>query len=176
MDGRGLPGPGRPAAVKALRHPAAHWLAALLLGGVFLYASWDKIAQPQEFARIVYRYQVVGPNGHLGFVPANLVGVILPWLEALVGLCLVTGFWRREAAALAGALLLAFVGGVASTLARGIDIANCGCFSMEGAGRAAGWGLIAGDLGLLALAGTLVFTAPARPAEAPAAGEPAPAH
>jgi uncharacterized membrane protein YphA (DoxX/SURF4 family) len=161
--------------VKLLRHPAVHWTAALVLGGVFLYASWEKIALPQEFARIVYRYQVVGPNGTLGFVPANLVAVVLPWAEALLGLCLVTGFWRKEAAALAGVLLAVFVAAVGSALARGIDLANCGCFSVDGAGRGAGLGLIAGDLALLGLAALLVFVEPRSP-EASRAPEPAPAH
>jgi cobalt-zinc-cadmium efflux system protein len=162
--------------VKVLRHPALHWAAALVLGGVFLYASWEKIALPQDFARIVYRYQVVGPSGTLGFRPANVVAVVLPWLEAIVGVCLVTGWWRKEAAAIAGALLAVFVAAVASTLARGIDIANCGCFSVGGAGRGAGWGLIAGDLALLALAALLVFVEPRRAADPVAASEPATAH
>ena len=162
--------------MRLLRHPALHWAAALVLGGVFLYASWEKIALPQDFARIIYRYQVVGPSGTLGFRPANLVAVMLPWLEVLVGLCLVTGWWRKEAAAVAGALLVVFVGAVASTLVRGIDIANCGCFSVDGAGRAAGWGLIAGDLALLGLAALLAFVEPRRAPDAVPASEPAPAH
>jgi uncharacterized membrane protein YphA (DoxX/SURF4 family) len=162
--------------VKLLRHPAFHQLVGIVLGGVFLYASWEKIATPQEFARIVYRYQVVGPSGTLGFAPANLVAVVLPWLEALIGVCLVTGVWRKEAAALAAGLLAVFVGAVASALARGIDLANCGCFSVDGAGRGAGLGLIAGDLALLVLALLLVLVEPRRPAEAVASPEPAPAH
>jgi uncharacterized membrane protein YphA (DoxX/SURF4 family) len=162
--------------VKALRHPALHWLAAAAVGAVFLSAAWPKIAAPQDFARIVYRYQIVGPSSTLGVVPANLVAVVLPWLEALVGLALITGLWRREAALVAGLLLLAFVGGVASTMARGIDIANCGCFTVESSGRAAGAGLIAGDLLLAVLAGLVAFVEPRRAKPAVAPAQTAPAH
>src|SRR5207245_5747660 len=77
-----------------------HLALRLGLGGFFLYASLDKIAAPAAFARIVYQWQVVGP------VPANLVAVILPWVEALAGLLLVAGLWKREAAAAIAMLLV----------------------------------------------------------------------
>ena len=31
-----------------LRHPALHWVLAILVGGVFVYASLAKIADPNE--------------------------------------------------------------------------------------------------------------------------------
>ena len=63
-----------------LRHPAVYWLVSIGLGAVFVYASFDKIAHPQDFARIVYRYRLAGPTAGLGVVPANALAVILPWL------------------------------------------------------------------------------------------------
>lgn len=137
--------------MRALRHPAVHWLLALVVGGVFLYACWDKILEPRQFAAIVYRYQVIGPSAAVGFLPANLLAVTLPWIELVVGLALVTGFWRREAAVVAGALLVVFLAAVGIATAKGIDLANCGCFSVaEHGGRAVGWTLVVGDLALLA--------------------------
>ena len=138
-------------------------LASLVLAGVFLYAAWDKVLHPAEFARIVYRYQVIGPSAALGVRPANLLAVTLPWIEVLIGLLLLSGVWRREAALLAGGLLLGFVAGVASALYRGIDLQNCGCFSVSGAGRSAGLGLIVGDLLLLGLCVLVAGTKPAQP-------------
>lgn len=161
--------------MKLLRHPAVHWLLAVALGGVFVYASLDKIADPRAFARIVYHYQVVGPNASLGFVPANLVAVALPWLELFAGLLLITGLWRREAAVVAAVLLAVFVAAVGSTLARGIDIRNCGCFALDESGRAAGWMLIAGDLALLATALAVAFV-PSRAAEPVADADAVTAH
>ena len=75
--------------MKALRHPALHWLLGIGLGAVFIYASIDKIEQPREFARIVYHYRLIGPSAALGFVPANAFSVALPWIEALTGLLLI---------------------------------------------------------------------------------------
>ena len=148
--------------MKWLRHPLVLWALGAVLGAVFVYASWDKIAQPREFARIVYHYQLIGPSRALGYVPANLLSVTLPWLELVTGVLLITGLWRREAAAVAGLMLVTFVVAVSWALAQGIDIANCGCFSIGGSaeGRALGWKLILGDLGLLAVAAWLVAARP----------------
>jgi uncharacterized membrane protein YphA (DoxX/SURF4 family) len=134
-----------------------HWVLAIAVGAVFVYASVDKILDPRAFAKIVYHYQVIGPSASLGFVPANLLAVWLPWLELLVGALLITGMWRREAAVLSAVMLVVFVAAVGSTLARGIDIQNCGCFALDDSGRAAGWKLIAGDLALLAAALVVAF-------------------
>jgi uncharacterized membrane protein YphA (DoxX/SURF4 family) len=142
-----------------LRHPAVHRVAGALLGAVFLYASLDKIAQPAEFARIVYHYQVIGPSARLGYLPANLFAVALPWTEAVAGVLLIAGLWRREAAAVVGVLLVAFLAAVGSALLRGIDIENCGCFTVDGAGRRAGLWLMLGDTALLAVS-VFLATAP----------------
>jgi uncharacterized membrane protein YphA (DoxX/SURF4 family) len=160
--------------VTALRHPVLHRVLALVVGGVFVYASIEKIQDPRAFAKIIYHYQVIGPSAALGFVPANLLAVVLPWLELLAGLALVTGAWRREGAVLAALMLAAFVVAVGSTLYRGIDIANCGCFALDDSGRAAGWKLIVGDLALLA-ASLVVALVPVqgRAAEPAAEREPA---
>lgn len=172
LDGRRASGYGRGRALKLLRHPAVHWLLALVVGGVFVYASLSKIADPRAFAKIVYHYQVVGPSASFGFVPANLVAVALPWVELIAGVLLIAGLWRREAAVVTGVLLAVFVAAVASTLARGIDIQNCGCFALDASGRAAGWKLIAGDLALLAAA-LVVAVVPPRAPEAAADASPA---
>jgi len=161
--------------VRALRHPALHWILAIGLGAVFIYASLEKIAEPREFARIVYHYRLIGPSAALGFIPANTLAVTLPWIEALTGLLLIVGVWRREAALTAGLMLVAFLVAVGYALAQGIDIANCGCFSVSGegraAGRAAGVKLILQDLGLLAVAAVLAFVPP-RAREAAVAAAP----
>lgn len=132
------------------------WALGLLLGAVFIHASWDKILHPAEFARIIYHYQLVGPSREIGPLPANLLAVTLPWVELLVGLLLASGLWRREAALVAAVMLLVFMVAVGAALARGIDIENCGCFTVTGAGRQASLKLIAGDLVLLAAAAALL--------------------
>lgn len=135
---------------------------ALLLGGVFVFASLDKIWWPERFARILYHYQVIGPNAILPPLVPNLFAVSLPWVELLAGLALIFGFWRREFSLLTGLMLVVFIAAVGSTLWRGIDIENCGCFSLDAQGRSAGLKLILEDLGLLVAALILVFV-PSRP-------------
>jgi putative oxidoreductase len=130
---------------------------ALLLGAVFVYASHDKIWWPERFARILYHYQVIGPSAVFPPLLPNLFAVTLPWLELLAGLALIFGFWRREASLVTGLMLAVFIAAVGSTLWRGIDIENCGCFSLDAHGRAAGLKLILQDFGLLAAALILAF-------------------
>jgi putative oxidoreductase len=148
--------------VNLLRRPVGTTLLALALGAVFIYASLDKIAQPAAFARIVYHYRLIGPSALVGPVPANVLAVTLPWVEMVAGLALVTGVWRREAAGLAALLLVVFLGAVSWALLHGIDIENCGCFSVSETGRRAGIKLVLEDIGLLAM-GIAVATAARRP-------------
>ena len=152
-----------------LRARWLHLLLRLALGGYFLYASFDKIAAPPGFARIVYQWQVVGP------LASNLVAVALPWVEAFAGLLLIAGIWKREAAAVIGAMLVVFVLAAGSVIARGIDVENCGCVSTAAAPtgerpfwEGVGWFLIARNLVLLGAAGVLIAVEPRprRPAAA----------
>jgi putative oxidoreductase len=135
---------------------------ALLLGGVFVFASHDKIWWPERFARILYHYQIIGPNAVLPPLLPNLFAVALPWVELLAGLALIFGLWRREASLVTGLMLLVFIAAVSSTLWRGIDIENCGCFSLDAHGRSAGLKLILQDLALLAAA-LILASVPSRP-------------
>ena len=143
-----------------LRHPLVYASVAAALGAVFLYASYDKILRPAEFARIVYHYRLLGPSARFGYAPPNVWAVTLPWIEAVTGLCLVLGLWRREAAIVTSVLLVLFVAAVGHALSQGIDLANCGCFSVSGAGRGLGWRLIAGDVALLGVAVYVVLGGP----------------
>lgn len=146
--------------MRALRHPVLHWVLGVLLGAAFLYASHDKILFPAQFAKIVYLYRLIGPNQAVGYLPANLLAITLPWIEAVAGLLLVVGLWRREAAAVVSGLLVVFLVAVGSTLARGIDVQNCGCFSVSAdGGRNAGLLLLLEDLGML-LASLVLTLAP----------------
>lgn len=150
--------------MNALRHPLLHLALRLFLGGFFLYASLDKIADPAGFAKIVYQWQVLPP------VPANVLAVTLPWVEALAGLLLIAGVWKREAAAVLGLLLVMFLLAAGSVLARGIDVENCGCTSVakkEEKSWTSGVGFFLVTRNLLMLAGALVIVlVPPRSAEA----------
>jgi putative oxidoreductase len=149
-----------------LRSPRLQLVLRLLLGGYFVYASLDKIADPAAFAKVVYQWQVLGP------VPSNLLAVTLPWVEILAGGLLILGVWRKEAALVIAFLLVVFLVAAGSVLARGIDVENCGCTSLAQSQpnapwppawtKGVGWYLITRDLVQLGAALLLAGLAPPR--------------
>ena len=98
--------------------------ARLTLGGVFVYASFDKILHPAAFAEAVHRYQIL-PDGLI-----NLTAIVLPWLELVVGSFLILGFWMPGTVLMSNLLLMVFMGALLFNVVRGLDI-NCGCFSTD---------------------------------------------
>ena len=97
-------------------------ICRLVLGGLFIAASIDKIAHPVEFARIIHGYRLV-PDLFVYFLAA-----VLPWFEMICGLLLVSGLLIRTPAILLSSLLLVFMAALAISAFRGLDI-NCGCFT-----------------------------------------------
>jgi cation diffusion facilitator family transporter len=122
----------------------------LLLGTVFLYASYDKILNPQAFAQAVYNYQIL-PD-----MAVNLTALVLPWLELLLGLCLVTGFWLPGATAASTALLSIFIGALVFNQVRGLDI-HCGCFSTDTTSGPIDMWTVLRDIGFLAVSVYLIL-------------------
>jgi uncharacterized membrane protein YphA (DoxX/SURF4 family) len=99
-------------------------ISRLFLGGIFTYASFDKILHPFEFAEVVYNYQLL-PD-----VLVNLVALFLPWIELLVGLSLILGVWLPGAVLICNLLLMVFFSTLVFNIARGLDI-DCGCFTLS---------------------------------------------
>lgn len=101
-------------------------LARLVTGGVWLVAGALKITQPDASINAVRAYQLLPSS------LAEAVGLALPGIEVVVGLALVLGVFTRGAAVLSALLFTAFIIGIASVWARGIEI-DCGCFGGGGA-------------------------------------------
>jgi hypothetical protein len=101
---------------------AADFLLRFALALVLFFASADKLLHPQDFAAIVKGYHIL-PEALV-----NPVAIWLPWLELLLGLCLVSGFWAEGAVTLTAGLFGVFWVLLIVSAARGIDV-NCGCFS-----------------------------------------------
>lgn len=96
----------------------------LFLGGVFLYACWDKILHPKAFAEVVYNYHILpGPL-------INLTALVLPVMELFLAVCLIFGIWLPGTLFLANLLLGVFFSALLFNMARGLDI-HCGCFSTD---------------------------------------------
>ncbi|RPJ86896.1 MAG: DoxX family membrane protein [Acidobacteria bacterium] len=138
-----------------LRSRPALIVSRLILGGIFIYASIDKIAHPDQFAEIIYNYKLM-PG-----MAVNIMAIVLPWLEMVAGLFLVLGIWVKDSASILGALLLVFMGAISINLSRGLDF-DCGCFSTAGGHKSSAILLLLRDLVLLIPVLHLIWFAPKR--------------
>lgn len=103
----------------------ARWVEPVLrlaLGAYFAWSGWEKVFREglDEFTRAVGNYKLVNP-------PLDaMVAYTVPWVEMIVGLCLVAGIWKRGALLLLAGLVGCFAFGVIQADLKNLDIA-CGC-------------------------------------------------
>jgi len=97
----------------------------LILGVIFVYASYDKILDPDKFARDINNFHIVP------FGLENSIAIVLPWLELLIGLGLIFGFFIDGSSVISGALLVLFNIMILQAMLRGFNI-ECGCGLKEG--------------------------------------------
>ncbi len=119
-------------------------LLSTVLGIIFLASAVPKLRHPKGFVLAVLEYRVLPP--HLGWFYAR----VIPPLEFLVALLLLTGIAVRSAAAVLSPLLLSFIVAVGINLARGRDL-DCHCFGKT-TRRPSGWRLLLQDGALLGAA------------------------
>lgn len=116
--------------------------ARIILGAVFMYASFDKMANPEAFANIIDNYHL------LPYQLVNGLAIFLPWLEFITGLFLITGKWIKASLTIYNVLLVVFIIALAQALIRGLDI-SCGCFSVNPSSTSEVWLRVIEDIGLL---------------------------
>lgn len=124
----------------------------LVVGLVFLWASFGKILDPGDFAVATANYRLLPEWG------VNLLAVGLPWLEFLCALLLLSGQWVRTASLVVSGLLVLFMVVVSVSMVRGLDV-DCGCFNAQ-SGRKIGVKLLAQDALYLAMSAVLFFRSP----------------
>jgi putative oxidoreductase len=105
---------------------AARWI----LGLTFIYASYNKILFPADFAKIIYGYDL------FPIALINLIAIILPFLELVAALALITGVYPRSAVLIVNVLLVAFIILLSINLIRGHEF-DCGCFAIQNSGPTA---------------------------------------
>jgi len=113
-----------------LSHPTKMIVLVLrvALGIVFIWASWEKILKPVDFAVVIDNYRLL---------PQSLAGgvaVLLPWIELICGLALVTGVYVKGGLVIINLMLIVFIAALGANAIRGVDV-DCGCFSVAGQAR-----------------------------------------
>lgn len=132
------------------------WLVTAARGTlavVFGIAGGSKVGDVEAAKLTVRAYQLLPEN------LADVVGVVLPYLEIALAVLLLVGFGTRWAAAVVALLLVVFIVGIASLWIRGIEM-NCGCFGSglltTGETTSYPWEILR-DVGLLILAALCVL-------------------
>jgi uncharacterized membrane protein YphA (DoxX/SURF4 family) len=125
-------------------------LLRVACGILLIYASSDKLGDPDKFLKVIENYHVL---------PADLLplaAVVIPWLEFFTGLCLSLGFQWRGAAFVFCSLMGIYTLALAWNLAQGTEM-NCGCFAMDATEKLTGWTVLR-DL-VFFMSGLFVLTA-----------------
>lgn len=136
-------------------------ICRFILGGVFIYASIHKIADPANFAETLYNYQLF-PTMFIHFL-----AIFVPWLEMVAGIFLIVGIFPKGSSFILSGMLVAFIIALSINLARGLDI-DCGCFDPQQAEHGSLLGTIIRDI-IYLIPGLIVlfFSKSKSPAKAP---------
>ena len=119
-------------------------LLSAALGTGFLVAALPKLRHPRGFVLSVLEYRV------LPYRLSWLYARLLPPLECLLALLLLSGTATRSAAIVMALLLLSFIVAIGINMARGREF-DCHCFGKSG-GKPIGWGSLLRDVALLCAA------------------------
>jgi hypothetical protein len=126
-------------------------VSRLLIGGMFIIASFYKIIEPASFAKSIIYYHIV-PTELI-----NLMALFLPWLELLIGVALIVGITYRGAVWWSNILLVVFIAALISTIARNLDI-DCGCFKAGHQATGPAWDSLIFDIVAMVFALQLLFS------------------
>lgn len=122
-------------------------LLSVALGFGFLVAAVPKLRHPRGFVLSVLEYRV------LPYRLSWLYARLLPPLECLLALLLLSGTAVRSAAVVLALLLLSFIVAIGVNMARGREF-DCHCFGRTG-GKPIGWGSLLRNVVLFCAAITL---------------------
>ena len=99
-------------------------LLRILLGSIFIVSAVLKIPHQSEFVQIVISYGVLPLN------TTEVYGLLLPWVELIIGCLLVLGIFVRLASAISLAMVFSFIiASLYAMLGFSAETNNlCGCF------------------------------------------------
>lgn len=93
----------------------------VILSWVFLSAAYGKIKNLEYFENIVKNYKIIPKVLYKPFTH------LLPWLELIIGLMILIGWYTQVAMIVYAVLLLVFLLAMGINLARGRANMDCGC-------------------------------------------------
>jgi uncharacterized membrane protein YphA (DoxX/SURF4 family) len=125
--------------------------ARVIVGLLFIFASIDKIANPEAFAASIANYKLMSP-----FL-TTASATVLPWIELLAGFALLFGIFHRGGAFILAVLLVIFTAAIVSALIRGLDI-SCGCLTQDPQANKIGWTKVAENVGVFVLTTFLFYS------------------
>jgi uncharacterized membrane protein YphA (DoxX/SURF4 family) len=132
--------------------------ARIVLAAVFIYAAVGKIDKPLMFAEQIRNYKMLDISPLL-----YIIAIVLPWIELLCGISLITGIFIRGASLTLTAMNLGFLIVIVYKTLYEMDSTNiaffdvffdCGC----GFKPTHAWKKILEDVGLLGLSLLLLFS------------------
>lgn len=126
-----------------ITHPVFTVLLRLVLGFMFLSSGAIKLENPEAFAEAISNYQIL-PHALI-----NIFAIVVPGMEAIAGLAVLTGILLRGGALLLVLLLIVFTSAVGLSMLNGIDI-SCGCSTPISFAARIGFGKLVENLILLA--------------------------
>lgn len=115
-----------------LQHPLTTLILRVALSLVFIYSGASKLGDLKSFAEAIENYRL------LPMATVNFFALVVPWLEVLAGLAVLTGILLRGGALVLTSLLLVFTCAIALAVANGIDI-TCGCSLPFSSAARVGW-------------------------------------
>ena len=120
--------------------PARRWLNYAFVtlrcafGGMLIWASISKIIDPVHFLTTIQGYRLLPEQVE------QVIAVILPWAEFLLGVCMISGTMLGGVWLATGLLFAIFAVAHASVLVRGLSI-PCGCGLSSDADHISVWTL-----------------------------------
>lgn len=97
------------------------FIIRIIIGFIFVYASIEKISDPEGFSMSISNYRL------LPVAIVNLFAITLPWIELAAGLLLLFGILVKENSSIILFFLSVFTIAIIISLFRGLNI-ECGCF------------------------------------------------
>lgn len=107
--------------IQSLKLP---FIFRLILGLVFIYASYEKILDPIGFSKNIHNYHVTP------IFIENIIALVLPWMELIIGLFLIFGLFLEGTISITISMLVFFILLLLQAVLRGIDV-HCGCFKID---------------------------------------------